>query len=276
VPDAYGLFGYPVAHSWSPFIHGMFAQQTRQDVTYRLFESPPDRFRSEALEFFSAGGHGVNVTLPHKHAAAELVNELTPRADVAGAVNTITHDGRHLVGDNTDGIGLITDLRNNLGMRWPEPRILLLGAGGAARGVLGPLLELNPRVLIIANRTAERAMQLTREFAPLGPVSGCTFAELKDQHFDLIINATSASLRGEVPAIPAGIVDAATTCYDMSYGITDTPFTAWARRHGSERAAQGWGMLVEQAAESFGLWRGVRPDTAPVLAVLRSRMQTTH
>ena len=162
----------------------------------------------------------------------------------------------------------------NLGLRWPEPRILLLGAGGAARGAIGPLLELNPRVLVIANRTADRAMQLVREFAPLGPVSGCAFGELQHQHFDLIINATAASLRGEVPAIPPAIVDALTTCYDMSYGKTETPFTLWGRMHGAERSVQGWGMLVEQAAESFGLWRGVRPDTTSVLDALRSRMQT--
>ena len=177
----------------------------------------------------------------------------------------------NLIGDNTDGVGLVTDLRSNLGLRWSEPRILLLGAGGAARGVIGPLLELNPRALVIANRTPDRAMQLVREFAPLGPVSGCTFNELTQEHYDLIVNATSASLRGEVPAISPEVVDGLTTCYDMSYGATETPFMAWGRQLGAERSVQGWGMLVEQAAESFGLWRGVRPDTAPVLEALRSR-----
>jgi shikimate dehydrogenase len=276
VTDAYGLFGYPVAHSWSPFIHGMFARQTQQDLSYRLYESPPERFRNDVLEFFSAGGRGVNVTVPHKHTAADLVNELTPRAQLADAVNTIILDGQNLVGDNTDGVGLVADLRRNLGLRWTEPRILLLGAGGAARGVIGPLLELNPRVLVIANRTVARADQLVREFAPLGPVSGCAFGELQADHYDLIVNATSASLRGEVPAIPASVVDALTTCYDMSYGTTETPFTNWGRVHGAERSVQGWGMLVEQAAEAFGLWRSVRPDTAPVLEALRSRMQPAH
>ena len=203
--DAYGLFGYPVTHSWSPFIHGMFARQTLQDISYRLFESPPERFRTDVLDFFASGGRGINVTLPHKQAAAELVNELTPRAQLADAVNTITLNGENLVGDNTDGIGLVADLRRNLGLNWAEPRILLLGAGGAARGVIGPLLELNPRVLVIANRTVARADQLVREFAPLGPVSACAFGELREEHFDLIVNATSASLRGEVPAIPASV-----------------------------------------------------------------------
>jgi shikimate dehydrogenase len=254
----------------------MFARQTQQDLSYRLYESPPERFRSDVLEFFSAGGRGVNVTVPHKHTAADLVNELTPRAQLADAVNTIILDGQNLVGDNTDGVGLVADLRRNLGLRWTEPRILLLGAGGAARGVIGPLLELSPRVLVIANRTVARADQLVREFAPLGPVSGCAFGELQEEHYDLIVNATSASLRGEVPAIPASVVDGLTTCYDMSYGTTETPFTNWGRVHGAERSVQGWGMLVEQAAESFGLWRSVRPDTAPVLEALRSRMQPAH
>jgi shikimate dehydrogenase len=273
VTDAYGLFGYPVGHSWSPFIHGMFARQTQQDMSYRLFETPPESFRSEALAFFSGGGRGINITRPHKQAAADLVNELTPRAQLAGAVNTITHDAQKLVGDNTDGIGLVRDLQDNLGLHWPAPRILVLGAGGAARGAIGPLLELHPLAVVIANRSAGRALELAREFAALGPVSGCAFADLGDRHFDLIVNATSASLRGEVPAIPASVIDPVTTCYDMSYGTEETPFTAWGRRHGAERAVQGWGMLVEQAAESFGLWRGIRPDTAPVLTALRSRMQ---
>ena len=254
----------------------MFARQTQQDVSYRLYESSPERFRSDVLDFFSGGGRGINVTLPHKRAAADIVNELTPRAQLADAVNTIILEGENLIGDNTDGIGLVADLRRNLGLRWSEPRILLLGAGGAARGVIGPLLELNPRVLVIANRTVARADQLAREFAPLGPVSGCAFGELQPEHFDLVINATSASLRGEVPAMPPGIVDAITTCYDMSYGTTETAFETWGRLQGAERSVQGWGMLVEQAAEAFGLWRGVRPETAPVLEALRSRMQPAH
>jgi shikimate dehydrogenase len=269
--DAYGLFGYPVQHSWSPFIHGMFARQTGQDMVYRLYETPPDRFRSDVLDFFSGGGRGINVTLPHKRAAADLVNELTPRAQLADAVNTVVRRDERLVGDNTDGAGLLADLTRNLGLRWESPRILLLGAGGAARGSLGPLLTLQPSLLAIANRTAERAVALAADFAELGPVSGCEFAKLEHHRFDLIVNATSASLRGEVPIVPIDVVDERTTCYDMAYGVGDTAFVAWAKRLGAGRAEQGWGMLVEQAAEAFELWRGVRPDTTPVLEALRQR-----
>jgi shikimate dehydrogenase len=275
MPASYGLFGYPVQQSWSPFIHGMFAKQTAQDMEYRLFESPPERFRSEVLEFFRAGGSGVNVTVPHKRAAADLVNELSARAQVASAINTIVRQDEGLFGDNTDGAGLLADLTRNLRLKFSSPRILLLGAGGAARGALGPLLELNPRLLVVANRTAERAVEIAEEFAYLGPVSGCEFAKLENKRFDLIVNATSASLRGDVPAIPPGVVDSLTTCYDMAYGRGDTAFVAWAKGHGAGRAEQGWGMLVEQAAEAFFLWRGVRPDTAPVLAALRNRALRT-
>jgi shikimate dehydrogenase len=271
MPASYGLFGYPVHHSWSPFIHGMFAKQTKQDMVYRLHESPPERFRSEVLEFFRGGGSGVNVTLPHKRAAADLVNELTPRAQVADAVNTIVRRDEFLVGDNTDGAGLLADLTRNLKVRLTASRILLLGAGGAARGAIGPLLDQKPRLLVVANRSKERAEQLAREFAEYGAVRGCEFGTLENQRFDLVVNATSASLRGEVPVIPIGVVDSMTTCYDMAYGVGDTAFVTWAKRLGAGRAEQGWGMLVEQAAEAFELWRGVRPDTAPVLAALRSR-----
>lgn len=275
MPCPYALFGYPVHHSWSPFIHGMFAKQTGQDMVYRLNETPPERFRNEVLQFFSRGGCGINVTVPHKRAAADLVNELTPRAQLADAVNTVVRHDERLVGDNTDGMGLLADLTKNLGLGWTSPRILMLGAGGAARGALGPLLELQPRLLVIANRTPDRAIALAHEFASLGPVTGCEFGKLEHHRFDLIVNATSASLRGEVPVIPIDVVDSMTTCYDMSYGVGDTAFVAWAKRLGAGRAEQGWGMLVEQAAEAFRLWRGVEPDTAPVLRALRQRAATS-
>lgn len=273
MPDTYALFGFPVHHSWSPFIHGMFARQSGQDMVYRLQESPPDQFRHDVLDFFfEQGGRGANVTLPHKRATADLVNELTPRAQRADAVNTILSRNGELVGDNTDGVGLIRDLTQNLGLRFQAPRVLMLGAGGAARGALGPLLELRPSTLVIANRTAARAVELAGEFEDLGTVSATAFGDLEPvAPFDLVINATSASLKGDVPPIPARAIGPETACYDMAYGVGETPFTQWAIDRGARVVAQGWGMLVEQAAEAFQLWRGVRPETPPVLAALRAR-----
>lgn len=269
--DAYGLFGYPVHHSWSPFIHGLFARQTGQQLTYHLFESEPSHFRHDVLDFFfNRGGCGCNVTLPHKRAAAELVNELTSRAQRADAVNTILRREGKLVGDNTDGTGLLTDLQQNLGLRFNTPRILVLGAGGAARGVLEPLLKLRPAMLLIANRTPEHAVELASEFSDLGATHGASFeAAALQQPFDLIVNATSASLQGTTPPVPAKAIGAKTTCYDMAYALGDTPFTHWARQAGAAVVAQGWGMLVEQAAVAFELWRGVRPVTRPVLNALQ-------
>ncbi len=270
-PDEYGVIGHPVSHSWSPFIHGLFARETGQALVYRLHDVPPERFREHVLEFAARGGRGLNVTIPHKLAAAELADELTPRARRAGAVNTLSFDGSRILADNTDGAGLIHDLRDNLGVTIAKRRVLIAGAGGAARGVIAPILEHGPVELVIANRTAERAQSLAADFASLGPVRGCAFDQLLLGSFDLILNATSASLSGEVPAIPDAAVSAATVCYDMAYAKSATAFVRWARERGCGHAVQGWGMLVEQAAESFQIWRGVRPDTSPVLALLREQ-----
>ncbi len=268
-PDQYGVVGHPVAHSWSPFIHGMFAKATAQNLVYRLFDISPENFRREALRLFTGGVRGLNVTLPHKQAAAELVNELTPRAERAQAVNTIAFfEDTSLLGDNTDGLGLTADLERNLEIDLAGKRLLILGAGGAVRGVLGPLLERELSEVMIANRTPERARKLAAEFADMGPIAGCGFADLTGPPYDLVINATSASLQGEMPAMPAGLVSEATICYDMAYGRGHTPFTLWAKSLHAARTTKGWGMLVEQAAESFLLWRGIRPDTQPVLQAL--------
>jgi shikimate dehydrogenase len=268
-PDQYGVVGHPIAHSWSPFIHGLFAKATSQNLVYRLFDIAPDDFRREALKLFTGGLRGLNVTLPHKQAAAELVNELTPRAERAGAVNTIAFfDDTSLLGDNTDGLGLTVDLEQNLKLNLADKRILVLGAGGAVRGVLGPLLERELRELVIANRTAERAVKLAEEFADMGEIWGCGFADVTGSGYDVIINATSAGLQGQMPALPNEIVGSGTVCYDMAYGRGSTPFTEWAASRGAARTVKGWGMLVEQAAESFLLWRGIRPDTQPVLQAL--------
>ncbi len=267
--DQYGLVGHPVAHSWSPFIHGMFAQSTAQNLSYRLFDIAPRDFRRDILRLFTSGVRGLNVTVPHKQAAADLVNELTPRATRAQAVNTIAFfEDTTLLGDNTDGLGLTVDLERNMKVVLADKRVLMLGAGGAARGVLGPLLERELREVVIANRTSHKAQSLAAEFADLGSISGCGFSEIGGPPYDLIINATSASLHGDMPSLPDGLVGEQTVCYDMAYGRAQTPFTAWAAAQHAARACKGWGMLVEQAAESFLLWRGIRPDTQPVLDAL--------
>ncbi len=267
--DRYGLVGHPVAHSWSPFIHGLFAKATAQNLVYRLFDIPADDFRRETLRLFTSGIRGLNVTVPHKQAAAELVNELTPRAARAQAVNTITLRGdTTLLGDNTDGVGLACDLEQNLKLNIGGKRILMLGAGGAVRGVLGPLLEREPLEVMIANRTVRRAQSLADEFADLGTIDYCGFADLKGPPYDLIVNGTSASLQGQSPELPPGLVHAKSVCYDMAYGRGHTPFTLWANSLHAGRTIKGWGMLVEQAAASFLIWRGIRPDTGPVLEAL--------
>jgi shikimate dehydrogenase len=268
-PDRYAVIGHPVKHSLSPFIHGLFAKQTHQHLTYRLLEVEPDQLRDSVQRFFDDGGKGLNVTVPHKQAICALVKHRTPRAEIAGAVNTVAAQGAGLLGDNTDGAGLITDLTRNLDFPLLDQRILILGAGGAARGALGPLLAAAPAYCEVANRNADRARDLTEEFAALGEVRGCGFDEITAQPFDLILNATSASLQSAVPPIPAGAVAPTTLCYDMVYGKEDTAFTTWAKLAGAGRCELGWGMLVEQAAEAFLLWRGMRPDTAPVLEALR-------
>ena len=270
-PDRYALMGHPVSHSWSPFIHGMFARATLQFMQYRLIDVVPEKFRGEALQFFLDGGKGLNITVPHKRAAAELVNELAPRAALARAVNTIRRKGvGELVGDNTDGAGLVIDLEQNLKVELAGRRILVLGAGGATRGILGPLLERRPAAVVIANRTRQRAAELAQEFAGLGPLSTSGFDAIEGSGFDLVINATAASLQGEVPALAAGIVGPSTVCYDLAYAKGETPFTRWAREQGAAAAFKGWGMLVEQAAEAFLMWRDVRPDTRQVLELLNA------
>jgi shikimate dehydrogenase len=270
-PDRYAVIGHPINHSWSPFIHGMFAKQTDQNLTYTRIEAAPDAFEREVGAFFQTGGKGLNVTVPHKQVAAFVARYRTPRAEIAGAVNTLIckDDGVH--GDNTDGAGLVTDLKRNLRFELKDMRILILGAGGAARGVLGPLLAEAPQYVELANRNETRAIELAKEFATLGEVRGGGFAEISESHFDLILNATSASLQDLVPPVPRKTIDPTTLCYDMAYGKGDTVFTRWANSVGAGRAESGWGMLVEQAAESFYLWRGVRPDTKPVLAAVKPK-----
>lgn len=267
------MVGHPVGHSWSPFIHGLFARDTGQPMSYRLFDFTPEEFEPRVRDFFTLGGRGLNVTVPHKIAAVEIASQLTTRAAHAGAVNTLAaqQDGT-ILGDNTDGAGLVRDLCDNLGLVIIRRRILIIGAGGATRGVVAPLLALEPSELIIANRTPERAQDMAGAFAKLGPVRGVGISDISGGPFDLVINATSASLNGELPTVPDAVIGPETVCYDMAYGKTDTPFMQWAQKQGCARAIQGWGMLVEQAAESFRVWRGVKPGTASVLTALKERV----
>jgi shikimate dehydrogenase len=263
--DRYAVFGHPIAHSKSPLIHAAFAHQTGQDMTYEAILAPLDGFADSVAQFIAAGGRGANVTVPFKEEAFKLANRLSPRAQRAGAVNTLVFDADGILGDNTDGAGLVADLTRNLHCALAGKRILLLGAGGAARGVIEPLLEQQPAALVIANRTASRAQELAELFGR--GVTACGFDEANTP-FDVVINATAASLAGELPPLSPGIFTTDTLAYDMMYG-RDTPFLSFAHTHGAA-TADGLGMLVEQAAEAFWLWRGVRPDTAPVIASLRA------
>jgi shikimate dehydrogenase len=271
-PDEYGVFGHPVNHSLSPFIHGLFARQTGQLMSYRPYDVAPEDFAPRVAEFFAQGGRGLNVTLPHKIAAVEVAAELTARAAHAAAVNTLAVKGEGILGDNTDGAGLVRDLCDNLGLVITNRRVLVIGAGGATRGILAPLLGLSPTLLVVANRTPARAEALAAAFSDLGATQGMAFEYIEPVPFDLVINATSASLSGEMPPIPPAAIGADTVCYDLAYGKSATAFVRWAREQGCAQALQGLGMLVEQAAESFRLWRGVRPATHAVLEVLRERV----
>jgi shikimate dehydrogenase len=264
--DRYGVMGYPVSHSRSPVIHRLFALQTGQNIQYELLQVTPEKLETAVRQFQRTGGKGLNVTVPHKRAVATLSDHLSERASVAGAANTLSFVDGEILGDNTDGIGLLRDLVVNLGVDLEGANILILGAGGATQGIVGPLLEMEPAALRIANRTLDRAQEIVRRFKDMGPVSACRFNAVPvSEPYDLIINATSAGLKGEMPPYPAAAVSPKTFCYDLSYGLTATPFSVWAREHGAEKSVMGWGMLVEQAAESFHIWRHVMPDTAPVL-----------
>ncbi|QTR46932.1 shikimate dehydrogenase [Thiothrix litoralis] len=271
--DNYAVFGNPIAHSKSPRIHTLFGEQTGGAVEYGAICSEPEEFAQDVMMFLVAGGKGCNVTVPYKQEAWELADELSDYAARAKAVNTLafSEDGT-MVGYNTDGIGIVRDLQQNHSIALQGKRILLLGAGGAVRGVLQPLLEAQPASLFIANRTASKALELAQDFAEFGKVSGGGFADI-DGQFDLIINGTAASLQGELPPLPAGCLAADGCTYDMMYSAKPTAFVTWGRAQGAAQSLDGLGMLVEQAAEAFFIWRGVRPSTAPVLAQLREELK---
>ena len=260
--DRYALIGHPVAHSKSPAIHAAFARATGQDIEYGLIDAPLDGFGQALERFRAAGGKGLNVTVPFKQEAFRFCGCHSDRARVAQAVNTMRFEDSF--GDNTDGIGLARDFSQNLNVPLKDKAVLLLGAGGAAKGVIGALLGEGVARLVIANRTASKAETLARRFAG---ARACGYDALDGERFDIVINATSAGLEGEAPPLPQGLLARSVLAYDMVYG-RDTPFLAAARRAGA-RACDGLGMLVEQAAESFFVWRGVRPATRPVLEKLR-------
>lgn len=270
-PDQYVVIGNPVAHSKSPAIHAQFAAQTGESIAYERLAAPLDDFAACVHHFMQSGGRGANVTVPFKLEAFALATQLTPRAQAAGAVNTLSFDDGRIVGDNTDGVGLVRDIVHNAGVVLEGRRILLLGAGGAARGVVMPLLAERPQQLVVANRTFARAQELVQSFPAAAPVlKAAAFDDLSGQ-FDVIINATSASLSADLPAVPATLFGPQVFVYDMMYAATPTVFMQWAAQHGA-RVRDGLGMLVEQAAESFFVWRGARPDTAPVYALLRAQL----
>ncbi len=270
--DRYAVIGNPIAHSKSPLIHAEFARQTGQAMEYSRILGDRDDFGGDVGRFFAAGGRGLNVTVPFKGEACALADECSERAEVAGAVNTLIAlaDGR-LRGDNTDGVGLVRDLTANQGFDFAGKRVLILGAGGAARGLLRPLLDVGLAALVIANRTAARALELAAAAGEPGRVRGCGLDAVGEDAFDLLVNATSAGLEGAVPAVAGVRLAPGAWAYDMLYGDRPTAFMDWALAQGAAHASDGLGMLVEQAAESFFLWRGVRPFTAPVIALLRGQ-----
>jgi shikimate dehydrogenase len=267
--DKYGVVGNPIAHSRSPEIHQRFAQQTRQKISYERIEIPLDGFEDRALALREAGYRGLNVTVPFKLDAAKLSDDLTPRARLAGAVNTLKFDGDTILGDNTDGIGFVRDVRERLKFNLADGSILVLGAGGAVRGLLGSLLDESPRWMAVANRSHSRAEELAEEFG----VEAIHFDEIPAEHFDLIINGTTTGLNHEAPAIDPETFNDCALAYDLVYAPEPTPFMQLAIAGGAKQVVDGLGMLIEQAAESFLLWRGVRPETAAVYRDLRELLR---
>ncbi|NOY66649.1 MAG: shikimate dehydrogenase [Gammaproteobacteria bacterium] len=272
-PDRYAVMGNPIAHSKSPDIHKLFAEQCKQNLSYEAILVDLDNFNKSVNNFAQENGKGLNITVPFKQQAWDLVNERSQRAELAGAVNTITINNGQYTGDNTDGIGLVTDLLKNHLINLQNQRILIIGAGGAVRGVLLPILEQQPQSVTIANRTHNKAIDLADLFSDFGNIKASGFEQLSEQTFDLIINGTAASLQGDVPPVPVDCINESTHLYDMMYASEPTSFMVWGKQHGAESCMDGLGMLVEQAAESFYIWRGIRPETKTVIAALRGKIK---
>lgn len=267
----FAVFGNPIGHSKSPQIHAMFADQFGFDIDYRAIEAPLDGFAAAIDGFRKQGATGCNITVPFKQAAWEMADYKSGRAELAGAVNTFRfEDNGSIFADNTDGVGLLRDLTLNLDADLFQKKVLVVGAGGAVRGILGPLVEQVPKKLVLANRTVAKAVELAKIFSTIGPIEPCGLHELKDEQFDIIINGTAASLSGYVPPLPEDIFSEDALAYDLMYASQPTVFMQWAEAHGAGRVSDGLGMLVEQAAESFFIWLGKKPDTQVVIQKMRS------
>ena len=269
--DRYAVLGQPISHSKSPRIHQLFAEQTGEQLQYRAVEVPAEQFTEVVTRFFADGGKGLNCTVPLKELAWAYAEHKTERAQLAKAVNTLAlqEDGT-ILGDNTDGIGLVTDLKHNHGIELSGRRILILGAGGASRGIILPLLEQAPESIVIANRTLAKAQQLVTEFVHKGSVSAVSYSDLIGQSFDLIINATSSSLTDELPPLPQALLASQGSCYDLAYSNKATVFVRWGIENKALKSLDGLGMLVEQAAAAFALWRGICPQTKPIIDLLNA------
>ncbi len=266
----FAVFGNPIGHSKSPQIHTMFAEQFGFDIEYRAIKAPLDGFADAVSAFRDEGAGGCNITVPFKQEAWQLADNRSGRAELAGAVNTFRfEDDGTIFGENTDGVGLLRDLTLNLDLTIHNKTILVVGAGGAVRGILGPLIEQAPKKLMLANRTVAKAVELAKIFSTIGPIEPCGFEELKDERFDIVINGTAAGLSGNVPPLPGEIFSEHALAYDLMYSSEPTAFMQWAKAHGAGRVSDGLGMLVEQAAESFSIWLGERPNTEVVIDGIR-------
>lgn len=268
--DNYCVMGNPITHSQSPQIHTAFAEQTGQNIFYQAILVDEGKFHSAVKKFQEQGGKGLNVTVPFKGEAWEVAHRKSARAERAMAVNTISfNDKKEIIGDNTDGIGLVRDLTINYNILIRNKNILILGAGGAVRGILNPLVDEEANRIVIANRRVSRAEELVDIFSDRGDISACGYDQLVGNNFDIVINGTSASLEGDIPPLPESLLNENVCCYDMMYSKVDTPFVAWSKAHGAGIALDGLGMLVEQAAESFFIWRGVRTETGEVIELIK-------
>lgn len=270
--NRYAVIGNPIQHSKSPEIHYAFAQQEGAEIDYARIIADENNFIKTANDFFTNGGAGLNVTVPFKVLAYQQCSQLNEYAKAAQAVNTLSlSQNQHWVGANTDGIGLLTDLKSNLHITLKNKNILILGAGGATRGILLPLLKETPSKIVIANRTELKAHELAATFSDLGVIKGCGYGQLDGSIFDIVINATSASLSNTLPPISKNIVNHNSICYDLAYSDNPTAFTTWAKQHGVKSTHDGIGMLIEQAAESYYIWRGFKPNTQEVFNLLRPK-----